>query len=181
MGPAIRYIRKPLILLDEIDAVADVADVADAREAVATTGDMALALTCSNLSAAVGPSSTTRTSPAGARRRCPELPWRWCARSASSVGQHRVTADEAVDQVRAGERCALLRRRLPARRAAVEIGGKRYHDDDACAGEIRRRMAAGEAALMALAAIPTARAWPGATRRRSRPGSPAPRRTRSPR
>jgi hypothetical protein len=60
----------------------------------------------------------------------------------------RVTAPASVPTRRrtGARRHALrsLRRSVPAQRAAVEIAGTRYHDDDACAGEIRRRMAAKE-------------------------------------
>jgi putative DNA primase/helicase len=54
----------------------------------------------------------------------------------------RVSADEAIAQVRAGERCAYCGARFRPGEEVVELRGRRYHDDDACAGEIRRRMAA---------------------------------------
>jgi DNA-directed RNA polymerase subunit RPC12/RpoP len=54
----------------------------------------------------------------------------------------RVSANEAVDQVRAGLRCAYCGAKFRPGEQAVEINGRLYHDDDACAGTVRRRMEA---------------------------------------
>jgi hypothetical protein len=50
-----------------------------------------------------------------------------------------------VDQVLAGARCAYCGMAFLPGDEPVEINGKIYHSDDACAGTIRRRLAAQEA------------------------------------
>ena len=53
-----------------------------------------------------------------------------------------MSADEVVDQVRAGTRCTYCGMPFTDLDEPVKIQGKLYHSDDACAGTIRRRIAA---------------------------------------
>jgi hypothetical protein len=54
-------------------------------------------------------------------------------------------ADRVIAGMAAGTRCGRCGAKFRPDEPVVEIGGCPYHDDDACAGEIRRRMAAQEA------------------------------------
>ena len=51
-------------------------------------------------------------------------------------------AEQVIAGMAAGTRCARCGAAFRPGETAVEIAGKHYHDDDACAGAIRRQMAA---------------------------------------
>jgi hypothetical protein len=76
--------------------------------------------------------------PANKRGRRP----RKCPGCRAGAAGAEVSAD--VDQVLAGARCGYCGAAFRPEDRVVEIAGRHYHDDDACAGEIRRRMVARE-------------------------------------
>jgi hypothetical protein len=67
--------------------------------------------------------------------------------SAKQCDAHQAAAEakRVIAAMAAGTRCARCGAAFRPGETAVEIAGKHYHDDDACAGAIRRLMAAREA------------------------------------
>jgi predicted Zn-ribbon and HTH transcriptional regulator len=131
-------------LPSEIGVMAHLADVADQERgadihggngAGAETGP----LTCSACRRAFEHDAHKR----GRRpSKCPECRGGGVHGHAQRPEARQVTAEEAVDQVRAGQRCAYCGVAFRPGEATVQINGRAYHDDDACAGEARRRLGA---------------------------------------
>jgi hypothetical protein len=152
-GPADLLQPQGVDLAAKIDRVADVAHVADrdtapgvyipdvtAGAAPEGTDQTIIALECSACGRAFEHDAHKR----GRRpSRCPGCRGGDAAHDqAHQPEPQRVSADEAIDQVRAGLRCAYCGAKFRPGEQTVEINGRIYHDDDACAGTIRRRMEA---------------------------------------
>jgi hypothetical protein len=58
-----------------------------------------------------------------------------------SAGTRSAKPDRVVGEALVGKRCARCGGSFRPAETAVEIAGRWYHDDDACAGHIRREMA----------------------------------------
>lgn len=67
------------------------------------------------------------------------------AASGTTDGPAAIEVDQVVDQAVAGEACAYCGMPFLPGDEPVEIGGRTYHRDEACAGTVRRRLAAQEA------------------------------------